>query len=86
MIDLIDSVPGLFGETIHYRNGVYAGVSYPGYVDGMQHHYGTTGSYLGDSIDDCFGIRRTILRDDSFTDNLVPSKPIVYDYCDDISF
>ena len=46
----ITSVPGLFGETIHYdESGVKVGESWPGLFNGSMVHYGADGSYAGRS-------------------------------------
>jgi len=47
----IKSVKGLFGQIIHYKNGVKVGESWPGLLCGSQNHYDADGRYIGYS--DC---------------------------------
>lgn len=43
----IRSEKGLFGQTIHYENGVKVGESWPGLFEGSQNHYDADGKYAG---------------------------------------
>ena len=43
----IKSVKGIFGQTIHYEDGVRIGESWPGLFEGSQNHYDATGKYVG---------------------------------------
>ena len=43
----IKSVKGLFGQTIHYENGVKVGESWPGLFEGSMNHYDASGKYAG---------------------------------------
>lgn len=41
------SIKGLFGQTIHYKDGQYAGESWDGLIPGSQNHYDANGQYVG---------------------------------------
>ena len=43
----IKSVKGLFGQLIHYKDGQYAGESWPGMFKGSYDHYKADGEYSG---------------------------------------
>jgi len=43
----IKSIKGLFGQIIHYKDGKYAGESWPGLFEGSQKHYDADGRYIG---------------------------------------
>ena len=43
----IESIKGLFGQIIHYKDGVKIGESWPGLLDGSQNHYDADGRYVG---------------------------------------
>ena len=43
----LKNVKGLFGQTIHYENGVRVGESWPGLFEGSQKHYDATDKYVG---------------------------------------
>lgn len=45
----IKSIKGLFGQTIHYEDGIKVGESWPGLFSGTQKHYDTSGRYVGHS-------------------------------------
>lgn len=49
------SIKGLFGQTIHYKDGQYAGESWDGIVPGSKTHYDANGSYAGYSDPGLFG-------------------------------
>ena len=50
MSDRIKSIKGLFGQTIHYSDGIKVGESWPGLFSGTQKHYDASGRYVGHSI------------------------------------
>ena len=41
------SIKGLFGQTIHYEDGIKIGESWPGLFEGSQKHYDANGRYIG---------------------------------------
>ena len=43
----IESVKGLFGQMIHYKDGVKVGESWPGLFEGSWDHYDAGGRYTG---------------------------------------
>jgi len=43
----IKSIKGLFGQIIHYENGVRVGESWPGLFKGSYDHYDASGRYTG---------------------------------------
>ena len=43
------SIKGLFGQTIHYKDGVKVGESWDGLIPGTKNHYDVNGSYVGHS-------------------------------------
>ena len=43
----IHSVKGLFGQTIHYEDGIKVGESWPGLLRSSQNHYDVEGKYIG---------------------------------------
>ena len=43
----IKSIKGLFGQTIHYEDGIKVGESWPGLFSGIQKHYDANGRYVG---------------------------------------
>lgn len=43
----IKSIKGLFGQTIHYEEGIKVGESWPGLFSGTQKHYDASGRYIG---------------------------------------
>lgn len=47
MSKIIKSIKGLFGQIIHYKDGVKAGESWPGLFEGSQNHYDAEGRYVG---------------------------------------
>lgn len=47
----IKSIKGMFGQTIHYKDGIKVGESWPGVFEGSQKHYDADGKYIGYS--DC---------------------------------
>ncbi|MBR6571721.1 MAG: hypothetical protein IKK75_14830 [Clostridia bacterium] len=47
MSRIIKSIKGLFGQTIHYRDGIKVGESWPGLFKGSYEHYDANGKYAG---------------------------------------
>lgn len=43
----IKSVKGIFGQIIHYKDGIKVGESWPGLLSGLQNHYDADGRYIG---------------------------------------
>ena len=43
----IKSHKGLFGQVIHYTDGIKVGKSWPGLFDGSYKHYDANGKYVG---------------------------------------
>lgn len=43
------SIKGLFGQTIHYKDGVKVGETWDGLLPGTQNHYGADGGFVGSS-------------------------------------
>lgn len=43
----IKSVKGLFGQTIHYKNGERVGETRDGFIPGTKNHYDACGQYVG---------------------------------------
>ena len=43
----IKSVKGLFGQLIHYEDGIKTGESWPGLFEGSYEHYDANGKYAG---------------------------------------
>jgi len=43
----IKSIKGLFGQIIHYKDGIKVGESWPGLFEGSQNHYDADGKYIG---------------------------------------
>lgn len=43
------SIKGLFGQIIHYKDGVKVGESWDGLIPGTKNHYDVNGSYVGHS-------------------------------------
>ena len=43
----IKSIKGLFGQIIHYEDGIKVGESWPGLFEGSQNHYDADGRYIG---------------------------------------
>ena len=43
----IKSIKGLFGQTIHYEDGIKVGESWSGLLSGSQNHYDAEGRYIG---------------------------------------
>ena len=43
------SIKGLFGQTIHYKDGKYAGETWDGFISGTKNHYNADGSCAGSS-------------------------------------
>lgn len=41
------SVKGLFGQTIHYKDGVKVGETWDGFIPGTKKHYDANGNYAG---------------------------------------
>lgn len=49
MSDRITTIEGLFGEKIHYKDGVKIGESWPGFFGGSYNHYDQSGEKIGHS-------------------------------------
>ena len=49
MAEKIETLEGLFGEKIHYRDGEKIGESWPGLLGGSYDHYDAQGNPLGSS-------------------------------------
>ena len=49
MSDRIETIEGLFGEKIHYKNGVKVGESWDGLFGGSYEHYDANGNHIGSS-------------------------------------
>ena len=47
MSKIFKSIRGLFGQTIHYRDGVKVVESWPGLFEGSYEHYDADGKYAG---------------------------------------
>jgi len=47
MSKIIQSIKGLFGQMIHYRDGKYVGESWPGLFESSYDHYDEHGGYAG---------------------------------------
>lgn len=45
----IDTIEGLFGEKIHYKDGEKIGESWPGFFGGSWNHYDAEGNPVGSS-------------------------------------
>ena len=43
----IKSIKGLFGQIIHYEDGIKVGESWPGLFEGSQSHYDADDRYIG---------------------------------------
>ena len=43
----VKSIKGLFGQTIHYEDGVKIGENWPGLFEGSQNHYDAGGRHMG---------------------------------------
>ena len=50
----IKSIKGLFGQTIHYSDGIKVGESWPGLFEGIQNHYNATDKRVGHSAPGVF--------------------------------
>lgn len=50
MNKMIKSIKGLFGQTIHYKDGIKVGESWPGLLSNTQNHYDAGGRYIGHSV------------------------------------
>lgn len=48
-MSIFRSIKGLFGQTIHYKDGVKVGESWDGLIPGTKNHYDANGSYVGRS-------------------------------------
>lgn len=49
MVKRINTIKGIWGQLIHYQDGVKVGESWPGLFDGSYDHYDANGSYAGHS-------------------------------------
>ena len=47
MSKIIKSIEGLFGQIIHYEDGIKVGESWPGLFEDSQNHYDADGRYVG---------------------------------------
>ena len=54
MGDRIKSIKGLFGQNIHYKDGIKVGESWLGLFEGTQNHYDATGKRVGHSVPSVF--------------------------------
>ena len=43
------SIKGLFGQTIHYKDGIKVGETWDSFIPGTKKHYNVDGSYIGSS-------------------------------------
>ena len=43
----IHSIKGLFGQTIHYEDGIKVGENWPGLLSESRNHYDAEGRYIG---------------------------------------
>jgi hypothetical protein len=48
-MSIIKSIKGLFGQTIHYKDGVRIGETWDSIFSGVKNHYDANGSYAGSS-------------------------------------
>ena len=48
-ISIFKSIKGLFGQTIHYKDGEKVGETWDGFIPGAKNHYGANGSFVGSS-------------------------------------
>ena len=48
-MSIIKSVKGLFGQIIHYKDGVKIGETWDSFIPGIKNHYDANGSYVGHS-------------------------------------
>ena len=49
MSDKIETVEGLFGQKVHYKDGKVIGESWPGLFGGSWNHYDADGNRIGSS-------------------------------------
>ena len=47
MVKRINTIKGIWGQLIHYQDGVKVGESWPGLFDGSYEHYDANGKYAG---------------------------------------
>lgn len=50
----IQSIKGLLGQIIHFRDGVKLGETWNGLIPGTKKHYGANGEYVGSSASGFF--------------------------------
>jgi len=48
-MSIFKSIKGLFGQTIHYKDGVRVGETWDGLLPGTKKHYDSDGRYAGSS-------------------------------------
>ena len=48
------SIKGLFGQTIHYKDGIRVGETWDGLIPGTKKHYDADGKYVGNSASGFF--------------------------------
>ena len=48
-MSIIKSIKGLFGQMIHYKDGVKVGETWEGFIPGTKNHYNAAGTYAGSS-------------------------------------
>lgn len=48
-MSIIKSIKGLFGQMIHYKDGVKVGETWDGLISGTKNHYNADGTYMGSS-------------------------------------
>lgn len=47
MVKRINTIKGIWGQLIHYQDGVKVGESWPGLFNGSYEHYDVNGQYAG---------------------------------------
>ena len=48
-MSIIKSIKGLFGQTIHYKDGRKVGETWDGFIPGTKKHYSSDNGYVGSS-------------------------------------
>lgn len=46
-MSIIKSIKGLFGQTIHYKNGIKVGETWDSFIPGVKNHYDVSGEHVG---------------------------------------
>jgi len=54
MSSQIETIDGLFGEKLHYKDGEKVGESWPGLFGGTYNHYDRDGAFIGESMPGVF--------------------------------